>query len=1076
MKSLATRGTYWLLLLLLITLATQAWAAPPVDLRVGSDSNGPVTVDVGEAVTFSVQAMNCPRGNNSLFSDNWRDDWFLDGSPILSGSFPTAPCDRSVQYTSQAFSAVGTYTFQYSTEYCSDGNFLFCTQRTTFGSDQITINVVDPNSGLTCFNDDFVASSLNADDWVTSVSRGPFTPSVVGNRLRMTEARGNQATAATLQREMPGADNLVVLEFDYYAYGGNGADGLAVVLSDATITPQPGSFGGSLGYAQRNTGDPGFAGGWIGIGLDEYGNFSNSNEGRQGGPGFQKDAIAIRGAYQGGYRYLEGTQTLLPGIDQSGNNPSAHRYRITVDSRAAGHADVLVERDITGTGNNFQTLIPSFNALAKQGQPSVPENFLLSFTGSTGGSTNIHELGNLQLCALKLNKVGKQVDHFEILHDGVALTCQPETVTIRACSNAACNPLFTDPVTATLAPANGWGANPVTISGGTGSATLQKTTAGKVTLGVVGSQPSTRPQSVTLCGTGSGALSAANCSLEFHDTGLAFDVPDMISHKPVTSVQIKAVRKDQQTQACVPAFANVQKPVRFWSDYVNPNASGRPVSRPVSVNSTAVGTDQSTAKILNLNFDGTGTAQVDVLYPDAGMLNLNALYLGSASTNDAGLAMPGADSFVSIPAGFCVTSVGECAAGNATCSKFVRAGESFNLDITAVGWQKDADADMCQGNPVTPNFALSDIPLRHSLVEPGGGTAGNISPASYSHNRSLSATQTVPASVSEVGVFKFRVDPAPSTYLGKTIPGGESLPIGRFYPDSFKVMTDPGEFEPECSSGTADAFVYTGQPFGWKMVPMLNIEPVSVQGTRTKNYTEPGFQKLSASNILRVAPTQDKTAVDQASVAMKLQAASSAGTLSVLNPGLLGYTYAIADTFTYLKDPKSQIGPFTPDAEFTVSSITDSDGVNASAAPYKFVPAAAFKIRFGRMVMENVYGPETIPALSMPFRLEYWNGSAFMINAADSCTSWDTSAITGTTNHYSLDTSVPATGSFAAGKAPPLSLAPKGSMGTDRLIWNVATWLNYDWNGDGTEEAPGALATFGVYRGHDRVIYWHEVR
>jgi MSHA biogenesis protein MshQ len=57
-----------------------------------------------------------------------------------------------------------------------------------------------------------------------------------------------------------------------------------------------------------------------------------------------------------------------------------------------------------------------------------------------------------------------------------------------------------------------------------------------------------------------------------------------------------------------------------------------------------------------------------------------------------------------------------------------------------------------------------------------------------------------------------------------------------------------------------------------------------------------------------------------------------------------------------------------------------------------------------------------------------------------------------------------------------LSLVSKGTTGTDRLIWNVDTWLNYDWNGDGTEEAPGALATFGVYRGHDRVIYWHEVR
>src|SRR5690606_22629741 len=102
------------------------------------------------------------------------------------------------------------------------------------------------------------------------------------------DASLNVATAATVQRLLPGVDNFIEVEFDHFAYGGDGADGIAVILSDANTTPQPGGYGGSLGYAQLDTQTnkvSGFAGGWLGIGLDEYGNFSARTEGRNGPTG-----------------------------------------------------------------------------------------------------------------------------------------------------------------------------------------------------------------------------------------------------------------------------------------------------------------------------------------------------------------------------------------------------------------------------------------------------------------------------------------------------------------------------------------------------------------------------------------------------------------------------------------------------------------------------------------------------------------------------------------------------------------------------------------------------------------------
>ena len=340
---------FWFVFFLSVAVAP---AHGTITVSANGNSNGPVTVDVGDSVSIEVVATNCTnvQGNNSA----WRDNWVNAGNPEEE-IYATSPCTVPSLNRTTSFDTPGTYTVAFFSEYCRNyRNGGQCNPR--WIEDQrgsIEIVVQDPNA-LTCFNDDYTSGQLNGDDWVTSVSLGSFTPQIVNGRLRMTEARGNQATAATLQREIPGAENLVILEFNYYAYGGSGADGLAIALSDSVVTPQPGSYGGSLGYAQRNNGDPGFAGGWLGIGLDEYGNFSNSNEGRQGGRnGRTLDSVAIRGAAPD-YRFMRATDRLTPGIDTPNtNNPDAQRYRIIIDSRESGEAIVSVERDLTGTGNNY---------------------------------------------------------------------------------------------------------------------------------------------------------------------------------------------------------------------------------------------------------------------------------------------------------------------------------------------------------------------------------------------------------------------------------------------------------------------------------------------------------------------------------------------------------------------------------------------------------------------------------------------------------------------------------------------------------------------------------------------------
>ena len=307
----------------------------------------------------------------------------------------------------------------------------------------------------TCVTDNFSTGALNTNLWNPVTVGGSFLPQVVDvggqKRLRLTTAGTNQATLVQLKKWLPGAANKVVVDFDHYTYGGNGADGVGVVFSDASVAPAPGGNGGSLGYAPKS-GVNGFAGGWLGIGIDEFGNYPNSSEGRVGYPagwvppagaavaaGAYANSVAVRGSGAGttGYRLLANSGVLSPAIWRNTNTSSTlQKYRITIDHSNSINAYVTVQRDASGTGNNYVTIIPTFDIRGPNSlQAPVPANFLVSLVGGTGGSTNIHELANISTCATYINEPGGSTDPgaFECL----------ETGTNGTWSAAARKPLYT---------------------------------------------------------------------------------------------------------------------------------------------------------------------------------------------------------------------------------------------------------------------------------------------------------------------------------------------------------------------------------------------------------------------------------------------------------------------------------------------------------------------------------------------------------------------------------------------------------------------------------------------------------
>ncbi|ENC6433800.1 TPA: DUF6701 domain-containing protein [Aeromonas veronii AMC24] len=962
-----------------------------------------------------------------------------------------------------------------------------------------------------CFSDDFSRPSLG-DNWVVSQRNNSELPSIQSSRLRMTRNIGNQATSATYQRLFPAANNLVEVTFRYYAWSptwfNTGGDGLAVILSDATVTPQPGSFGGALGYAQRDNGTPGFAGGWLGVGLDEYGNFSNGNEGKVGGPGFRAQAIAIRGGVGSSYRYLAGTAANLnPKIDVSGTSSAqpGHLYRLRIDSRVAGRSMVSLDRN---TGSGFSTLVAPFDAMATAGQEQVPADFLLSLTGSTGGANNNHELDDIQICALRSNPIGVQIDHFQLDHSGQPLTCNPETVTVKACADAACSTLITDPVTATLSltptsASNGWiGGNTVTFSSGSTTVQLRNNTPTAVTIGVSGSTPTTKPFSTTLCKAGAGTPSAAACTLNFADSGFFFDVPDTYSNQP-QDVTISAVKKDDITKQCVPGFTGVRS-VGFWGTYNNPNTNN--FGSKISIDGNAIATyaasvPSPTPTTLNLAFDNQGKATLKkVTYPDAGQMQLSASHNGSGET--AGLVMKGADTFVARPVGLCITPPqGGCAAGDSSCPVFKKAGEAFQVDIKAMAWESANDGDICVGNQTTPNFSLPNIALGSTLVAPNPGTNATLGTTAYSHVAAANSANNVSQTVSEVGVFRMTATPPAAKspegstistgYFGYTIPPASSMPVGRFVPWDYSLSN--GFITPACN-----AFTYMSQPFASGFV----LTARNLQKGTTENYKgafAKGVAEMVAANAL------DGVARDKR-ITLSPSLSWASGIASVNQQSPLG----LNTRFDRAASPEA---PFA-----TLSfglKVDDKDGGNTLLANPNMNTAVAGtcsgsgcnavllgtqKLLYGRLQAGTAAGLASAP-LAIPLQMQYYEGGNWLQNKEDKCTqlSLANQGFTFLNSSHTFDAATREL-NLGAGRKIKLGLGSSAPGGDAALAKegeilfhfakpDISVRIPYKvelakqpssplWLSDPTSANDGNLqgeAIFGSSRGNDRIIYRREV-
>lgn len=282
--------------------------------------------------------------------------------------------------------------------------------------------------------------------------------------LRLTPDETSRKGFAYINTPMP--SNLgVLVDVEYKSWrrvadSYNGADGITVFLFDADYGPandpnstqlfKMGAYGGSLGYANFNTvgssyNGPGLSGGYIGVGLDEYGNYGAGNEGRNGGAATRRpNAIIVRGRTTSTSQSDPNTNTYRAGVSIAPNGSGGWNlynaltytngsdlqnvidYNTAVSSRPSNNA---FYRRIQVTIKPLNTQPASYQITVKWATTvggalqqliqytttdPVPQNVKIGFAASTGGGVNIHEIRNLKVTTLGDVRIQKFVTENQV--------------------------------------------------------------------------------------------------------------------------------------------------------------------------------------------------------------------------------------------------------------------------------------------------------------------------------------------------------------------------------------------------------------------------------------------------------------------------------------------------------------------------------------------------------------------------------------------------------------------------------------------------------------------------------------
>ncbi len=684
------------------------------------------------------------------------------------------------------------------------------------------------------------------------------------------------------------------------------------------------------------------------------------------------------------------------------------------------------------------------------------------------------EIGISQIIAdMNASHTCTSVDHFHIIHNGSTVTCDTTPVTIEAhdlnhtlISLSGVNlSLSTSTNNGTWSTLTGGSVAPIT-NNGNGSANyvfsnessvtfgLQNSIVESLTIGATSGTVTTTSGTAAICTAADYTFgTSCNTPLSFAAAGFRFvdsagnPISNQIAGVNSITYYLQAVKQGTSTGVCSSLFpAGTAVNINLASECNNPSScqtgqavtftpgAGAGTASTIATNNNGTITATSgnyTSKALTFNSNTLIPAVPFTFnYSDVGQIRLWA----SCITPNCPTTVTGNTQLIVAPKSFKFSN---------TTAAPIKAGALFSTTITAINGAGVA----------TPNFGKESIAesasLSFSKCQPTGTSAinGSLAGTPGAFNNGIALVNN--ASWSEVGNLDLIATIASGDYLGSglTATGNSSASgtlcsaaggagaVGRFTPDHFETVITQG-----CNTGN---FTYARQPFS------VQVTAKSASGTTTSNYdgtanTTPNFAKvvtLTDGNAATVGALSNNT----------IAAASfSSGMATTTTPQ---YTFTSAATL-----------PTTIKLRATdTDNISSSGNIEGTTA-----------IRSGRIKLNNASGSESL-ALPVPMVAQYYNGTAFITNAADNCTIVPIPATpTASTGLLtSLTTTATLSSPFSAGDGK-LKLSKPNAKGYVDITIAAPAWLQYNWKGTGLTN-PTARATFGVYKNANEFIYMREM-